>query len=556
LVSFTCADDESGLASGSPPPDRLLSAEAAGQSVTGTCTDLAGNSASATVAGISIDKTPPVLTCGVASGAWRGTDASIACSVADGVSGVALASDVNFTLTTSVAPGTETADACTSMRQVCDRADNCSAAGPLCGNRVDKKSPTIALVRPEVTIYQLNQQVTAQYSCADAGSGVRACAGPVATGAQFDTASAGTKTFVVTATDNVGNASSLSRTYVVNAPPTVTVGADVTLNEGDTLARSGSFTDPDANVWTVTVDFGDGSQAQLVGINPDKTFGFSHVYADDGRFTVTMRVSDDAGGVGTARFVVTVSNLPPAIVAVDGPMAPLGLGAAADVKVTFTDRGVLDTHTCTFDWDDGSTQTVAALGSGGAGSCTAMHTYAAAGVYTVRLSVTDDDTGSARAAFEYVVIYDPQAGFVTGGGWFNSRAGAFTADPSLAGRASFGFNSRYQKGATTPAGETEFQFRVASFNFHSTAYEWLVVSGPKAQYKGVGTVNGAGDYGFLLTATDGQLAGGGGADKFRIKVWDRATGVVVYDNVLGAADDIDGASPQDIAAGSIVIHSR
>lgn len=62
-VSFQCADAFSGLAAGSPPAPTTLSTEGAGQSVTGTCTDVAGNSASATVSGINIDKTPPTVAC-------------------------------------------------------------------------------------------------------------------------------------------------------------------------------------------------------------------------------------------------------------------------------------------------------------------------------------------------------------------------------------------------------------------------------------------------------------------------------------------------------------
>jgi len=61
-VSFTCADNLSGLAAGSPPAPTVLSAEGAGQSVSGTCADVAGNSATSTVSGINIDKTPPVIT--------------------------------------------------------------------------------------------------------------------------------------------------------------------------------------------------------------------------------------------------------------------------------------------------------------------------------------------------------------------------------------------------------------------------------------------------------------------------------------------------------------
>ena len=42
-----------------------------------------------------------------------------------------------------------------------------------------------------------------------------------------------------------------------------------------------------------------------------------------------------------------------------------------------------------------------------------------------------------------------------------------------------------------------------------------------------------GEYGFMLSAVDDT------PDKFRIKIWDKSTGVVVYDNQLGAADDAD-----------------
>ena len=95
-------------------------------------------------------------------------------------------------------------------------------------------------------------------------------------------------------------------------------------------------------------------------------------------------------------------------------------------------------------------------------------------------------------------------------------------------------------------------FKTASFRFRSTDYDWLVVAGPRAQYKGSGTVNGAGDYGFLLTGIDGQEPGGGGLDKFRLKVWDKDTDEIVYDNQMGDSDD--GNPTTVIGGGSIVIH--
>ena len=228
----------------------------------------------------------------------------------------------------------------------------------------------------------------------------------------------------------------------------------------------------------------------------------------------------------------------------------MALGTNASVTASFTDVGTLDTHTCAYAWGDATTST----GAAAAGVCTATHVYTAPGVYAVDVTVTDDDGGSATKRYEYIVVYDPNAGFVTGGGFIESAAGAYVADPTLVGRANFGFVAKYKKGATVPDGQTQFQFQAASFNFHSIAYQWLVVSGAKAQFKGTGAVNGTEGYGFLLTVTDGQLSGGGGADRFRLKVWSLSSGAVVYDNVLGAPDDLS-AVPQAIAQGSIVIHT-
>jgi hypothetical protein len=84
-------------------------------------------------------------------------------------------------------------------------------------------------------------------------------------------------------------------------------------------------------------------------------------------------------------------------------------------------------------------------------------------------------------------------------------------------------------------------------------YEWLVISGSKAQYKGSGTINGSGDYGFLLTATDGKISNGGGVDKFRIKVWNKGTGTIIYDNAAGP-DDIDTSNMTALGGGSITVH--
>jgi hypothetical protein len=268
----------------------------------------------------------------------------------------------------------------------------------------------------------------------------------------------------------------------------------------------------------------------------------------------TTVVTCTAANGSTCDFTVTVQN-PSPTVSITGP--PSGTVYAVGTPVTFTGTfadNPGDTHSAQWLVDSLS---VAGIVNEASRQVTATAAFSSPGVYLVTLTVTDNcgntataDTVSGLPAM--IVIYDPNGGFVTGGGWLNSPAGAYTAQPTLTGKASFGFVSRYQKGATVPTGETEFQFQVANFNFHSSSYEWLVIAGARGQYKGSGTVNRTGDFGFILTAIDGNINGGGGADKFRIKIWDKAGGAVVYDNQLGASDSTDPNTA--IGGGSIVIH--
>jgi len=197
-----------------------------------------------------------------------------------------------------------------------------------------------------------------------------------------------------------------------------------------------------------------------------------------------------------------------------------------------------------YDWSFGDNTT----GSG----VSVSHTYTAVGIYNVNLTITDD-RGVQSSDTTMVVVYDPSGGFVTGGGWINSPAGAYTENPSLTEKATFGFVSKYQKGANVPTGQTEFQFKIANLNFHSDSYDWLVIAGARAQYKGTGTINGNGGYGFMLTAIDGQVIGND-LDKFRMKIWDKTTDSIIYDNQIGVEDNADPATA--IAGGSIIIHNN
>jgi hypothetical protein len=151
-----------------------------------------------------------------------------------------------------------------------------------------------------------------------------------------------------------------------------------------------------------------------------------------------------------------------------------------------------------------------------------------------------------------VVVYNPSNGFVSGAGWINSPEGAYSVDPTLSGQSTFAFVSKFKPGAFDPTGRSIFHFKVADLKFRSDDYQWLVVSGARAQFKGTGTINGQGNFGFMITAIDGDINGGGGVDKFRIKIWDKEADEVIYDNKFGEDDNTQVLT--DIGGGSIVMH--
>lgn len=266
-----------------------------------------------------------------------------------------------------------------------------------------------------------------------------------------------------------------------------------------------------------------------------------------GRFTVVFSSTSTPQITQLTGTLFGAANIAPTITFVSTPVAPMQVQTSVSVSVTYSAAGNPSTHQVTLDWKDRTSTVITPAISG---IVNASHVYGTPGVYTITVTLNDSVHPPVQAASQYVVIYDPNGGFVTGGGSFTSPAGAYRPNPNLTGQASFGFVSKYQKGATVPTGNTEFDFQAAGLSFHSTAYDYLVISGAKAQYKGSGTLNGSTGYRFLLTAIDGQVNGGGGTDKLRMKIKD-STGNVIYDNQLGASDDSD---PTTVIQGSIVIH--
>ncbi|HEU4888265.1 MAG TPA: DNA/RNA non-specific endonuclease, partial [Thermoanaerobaculia bacterium] len=248
------------------------------------------------------------------------------------------------------------------------------------------------------------------------------------------------------------------------------------------------------------------------------TASFTYSVCDNG---ITGGLTSPLCSTSTVTVNVASVNDAPVITTVSGPTVQVPSGTATTLTVTFGDNDQADTHTATFSWGDGSSSTATCT----PGSCTASKSYAAAGIYTVGIVITDAAGATATTTFSNVIVFDTNAGHVTGGGWFATTTG----------KANLNVNVKYLPGQSAPAGNTKFEG--AGITFTSTTHQWLVVSGSTAVYRGTGTINGTGNYGFNVIATDAAT------DTFRIRIWDTTSGTVVYDS-----------TDQPLGGGNLVVH--
>ncbi len=190
--------------------------------------------------------------------------------------------------------------------------------------------------------------------------------------------------------DKDGGFTDYSTTIAVsNVTPTVVIGGDVGLST-PTLSRSGSFSDPGADSWTATVNYGDGSGTQALSFNADKTFTLLHSYSESGVYAVTVTVNDGTA-TGSASFQV-FNSLPAAIEA--GPDQGANEGSVVSLmEATFSNPYSTGMHTATINWGDGTAVDNAGISQSGSGSgvvgiISGSHRYADNGTYTVTVTVT------------------------------------------------------------------------------------------------------------------------------------------------------------------------
>ena len=289
-VTFTwlCSDQGSGPQQGTV--SKTISTDGANQTVTATCTDLAGNSASAS-ATASLDSTPPVIngqtSASAPSSGWYRGPVSVSFTCTDALSGVAAGYPQGNTSINSDTPGSLVTGTCR------DQAGNVAAttSGPI---RIDTTQPFMAFqsASPIGSQGWANGPVTVTWACVDGGSGP---VNPVVSTVVNATGSA-----TGTCTDLAGN--SVSATYsgirIDTVPPLLSFISPVNgfaYQQGASVLASYNCFDTQSGIDSCVGSLPSG---QLLNMSSPGTYSF------------TVTATDRAGNVTAATRTYTVVAKP------------------------------------------------------------------------------------------------------------------------------------------------------------------------------------------------------------------------------------------------------
>jgi RHS repeat-associated protein len=196
---------------------------------------------------------------------------------------------------------------------------------------------------------------------------------------------------------------------VLYVAPTVAISGPGSVNEAGTETVSLSATGGTGTITGWSVAWGDGAVSTLSATATSA----SHVYTDGPNdYTVVATATDANGNHPSNPLAVHVNDVSPVVSSsnISGTE-----GQAVSFSGAFTDAGIFDTHTASINWGDGSAPSIGTVTeSSGTGTVTASHVYADKGVYTVSLTVSDENGTSTTQTATATIANVPPAVSISG----------------------------------------------------------------------------------------------------------------------------------------------
>ena len=193
----------------------------------------------------------------------------------------------------------------------------------------------------------------------------------------------------------------------LNNPPDPPTDADDGENRVDEGAAVGTpvgvtvqASDPDGDSVQYSLMDDAGGRFQIDPLTGDVSVADGSLLDGDATYTITVKATDPFGESSSAPFEIAVSNVAPTLT-VDPLIGPgtrddkAEVGQAVTVSGSFTDPASLDTHTLIIDWGDGANNQTVLPFNGAPSAFSQSHAYSTGGIFTITVTVIDDDTGAA-----------------------------------------------------------------------------------------------------------------------------------------------------------------
>ncbi len=322
-VTFTCNDATSGVAS--CPQTRMVSTDGGNQVILGTATDVAGNTANASVT-LNLDQTPPIISAIVSpapnAAGWNNTNPTVTFICSDSTSGIANCPQPQMITSegagqliggtaTDIAGNTTTTSTTVNLDKT---PPNLTISSPVNGSTVDLSTSTISLTGSSSDLLSGISTVTCNGNPATVSGQSFVCGVPL---------TQGPNSIPVQATDIAGNSisSALNLTYAPAPQITFTAPANLSVTNLTPVTVNGTVNDPAATL-------------RINGIPVPQSSGrFSiPVPLVEGLNVLTAVATNSAGIASTATVQITLDTTPPHIT-ID---TPADGASTTDATVTVT----------------------------------------------------------------------------------------------------------------------------------------------------------------------------------------------------------------------------